>query len=123
MKKSILLLAFMTFTFFSCSNSDDNKIIGKWKVNACKFEDGYRTFGSGSSKFEEDGNLIITLNEYTDLLKWKSYDDNIIDIGERRYKYIFYGDNLQLTRFLVDKKGIINGYISLDKITAKDQKT
>jgi len=47
-------------------------------------------------------------------------DDNIIDIGERRYKYIFYGDNLQLTRFQIDKKGIINGYISLDKITAKD---
>jgi len=120
MRKSILLLGFVTFSLFSCSNSDDYKIIGKWKVNACKFQDGYNTFGSGSFKFEEDGNLIITLNEYTHLEKWKSYDDNIIHIGERRYKYIFHGDNLQLTGFKTDKKGIINGYISLDKVTEKD---
>lgn len=71
MKKSILLLAFVLTTLFSCSNSDDNSsqtqvsIIGKWKLlssstgtlSTCNLDNATFQFLANNTSVETDGHL------------------------------------------------------------------
>jgi hypothetical protein len=101
------------------NKSDDGKIIGTWKINVCKFADGYGSIGSGVFKFEGNGNLIFKTDRGASIFSWKTYTKNRIDLKQYhytyRYTYILTGDNLQLTRNQGNKIGIENGYISLQR--------
>ena len=66
MKKSILLFAFVTFSLFSCSSSDDNnssidttQLVGTWLLESAKL-DGDEVGSSDEANFTSNGRVFYT---------------------------------------------------------------
>ena len=65
MKKSILLFAFLTFSLFSCSNSDNNssidttQLVGTWLLESAKL-DGEEVGSSDEARFTSNGRAFYT---------------------------------------------------------------
>lgn len=66
MKKSILLFAFVTFSLFSCSSSDDNnssidttQLVGTWLLESATL-DGDEVGSSDEARFTSNGRAFYT---------------------------------------------------------------
>ena len=66
MKKTILLLAFVSFALFSCSSSDDNnssidttQLVGTWLLESAKL-DGEEVGSSDEARFTSNGRAFYT---------------------------------------------------------------
>jgi hypothetical protein len=73
MKKSILLLAFLAFSLFSCSSNDDNntpsvdasKLVGTWLLESAKL-DGDAVGSSDKIRFTSNNRAFYTYFKYGD---------------------------------------------------------
>ena len=99
MKKSILLLAVVFTTLFSCSKSDDNSsqsqgsIVGKWKLQSsssgtlstCNLDNATYQFFANNTAIETDGHLSGSNCVQSTYNETYTLNNNVIIIKEVGY--------------------------------------